>query len=109
MNGKMTLGELIEWLKQQDQDLIVKDGFSTPHSYRGYYEELAFTHEPEAKIADMLKYANEAMNKTFGGWKDVNGEYKMTKITPVHIANRGELGEYITTTSFKHWLLTGHK
>jgi len=56
MCGNMTLEKLIKWLEQQDQKLIVKDGFSTPHSDRGDYSELAFTPEPEAvKLGKMLE------------------------------------------------------
>jgi hypothetical protein len=103
--GNMTLGELIEWLEQQDPNLVVKDGFSTPHSDRGSYDELAFTPEPEAKIGDMLKHAKSALGATFTGWK--GGRYEMHDYTPVYIGKLGECGEEITPTHFKYWLLTG--
>jgi hypothetical protein len=107
MYANMTLGTLIDWLKQQDPDLIVKDGFGYPHSDRGSYEELAFDPLPEAKIGDMLKFAKEANGSTYMGWK--GGEYRMDKNTSVYIGEYGKCGEEITSIHFKYWLLTGKK
>ena len=44
----MKLGELIEYLEKQDKDKVCPFGFYYPHSYRGYYEQLAF--EPAYNI-----------------------------------------------------------
>ena len=107
MYGNMNLGELIDWLEKQDQELIVKDGFSSPHSDRGSYDELAFTPEPEAKISDMLTHAKSADGGTFGGWK--GGDFTMSRSTSVYIGHYGECGEEITQTHFKYWLLSGRK
>ena len=38
----MTLSELIEQLEKANPAAVVRNGFSTAHSYRGYYEDLAF-------------------------------------------------------------------
>ncbi len=105
MNANMTLGDLIKWLEVQDQDLIVKDGFSSPHSDRGDYSELAFTPENESKISDMLANAKSAVGKTFLGWK--GGDFEMGEHTPVYIGEYGSCGEEITSVHFKYWLLTG--
>lgn len=107
MYGNMNLGELIDWLEKQDQELIVKDGFSSPHSDRGSYDELAFTPKPEAKIADMLKYAKSADGATFTGWK--GGDFKMDRSTSVYIGEYGICGDEITQKHFKYWLLSGRK
>ena len=107
MYGNMTLGDLIDWLEKQDQELIVKDGFGSPHSDRGSYDELAFAPESEAKISDMLKHARSADGRTFTGWK--GGEYRMSRLTPVYIGEYGSCGEEITQTHFKYWLLSGRK
>lgn len=103
--ANMTLGKLIEWLEQQDQNMVVDDGFSTPHSDRGDYSELAFAPEQKAKIGDMLEHARSALGNTFIGWK--GGEFKMDECTPVYIGEYGECGDEITPTHFKYWLLTG--
>ena len=105
MLANMRLGTLIEWLEQQDPDLIVKDGFGSPHSDRENYSELAFTPEPEANLGDMLKHAKSALGATFTGYK--GGEYTMEEYTSVHIGEYGECGEEVTSTHFKYWLLTG--
>lgn len=107
MYANMTLGELIKWLEDQDQSLIVKDGFSSPHSDRGNYAELAFNPVDESSIGDMLAHARSALGARFPGWK--GGSYKMNERTSVYIGEFGECGEEITSTHFKYWLLTGRK
>lgn len=107
MYANMTLKDLIEWLEKQDQDLVIKDGFGSPHSDRGSYAELAFTPKDEALIGDMLKHAKSALNNTFQGWK--GGEFTMTEHTPVYIGEYGECGDAITPIHFKYWVLTAHK
>jgi len=87
MYGNMNLGSLIDWLEKQDQELVVKDGFGSPHSDRGSYDELAFDPAPEAKISDMLKYAKSADGAKFEGWK--GGVYKMDRSTSVYIGEYG--------------------
>ena len=107
MYNPTTLGILIDWLAQQDQELIVKDGFGAPHSDRGSYAELAFAPREEAHIGDMLNYALSAVGGTFIGWK--GGEFTMDRSTPVYIGEYGECGDAITPTHFKYWLLTAKK
>jgi len=103
MMGRMTLGALIEWLEGQDQDMIVRDGFSSAHSDRGDYSELAFTPKEETTIKDMLAHARGALGATFQGWK--GGDFTMEEYTSVYLGNYGESGEEITSFAFKYWLL----
>lgn len=103
----MTLATLIEWLAQQDQALRVKHGFSSPHSDRGDYYNLAFSPEPESTIAEMLKSASGAVERTFQGYK--GGDYKMGASTSVYIGKWGDCGEEITSYTFRYWLLTAAK
>lgn len=105
MMGNMTLGKLIEWLEQQNPDLIVPDGFSSPHSDRGDYSELAFSPEPQSRIGDMLAHAKSALGATFEGWK--GGGFTMHEHVSVYIGDYGECGEEITTRCFKYWLAAG--
>lgn len=105
MYGNMTLGELIEWLKQQDPNLIVLDGFGSPHCDRGSYDELAFEPVDKTTIGDMLEYARSAVGETFCGWK--GGDFTMDEHTSVYIGHYGICGEEITSIHFKYWLLTG--
>lgn len=105
MMNHTTLGILIDWLKTQNPKLVVKDGFGSPHSDRGSYDELAFTPKDEATIGEMLRQAKSAVGKTFTGWK--GGDYKMDLDTPVYIGEYGECGDAITPITFKYWLVTG--
>ena len=107
MYGNMTLGRLIKWLEQQDPELVVKDGFGSPHSDRGSYEELAFDPLPEAKLGDMLRHAQSALGHSFDGWK--GGTYTMYDYTSVNIGEYGSCGDAITPIHFKYWLLTGER
>lgn len=107
MLANMTLGALIEWLEKQDPDLVVDDGFSTPHSDRGDYSELAFTPVDRARIGDMLASARGAVGAIFQGWK--GGDYTMELHTPVYIGKYGECGHEITPIHFKYWLLTAER
>lgn len=107
MYANMNLGELIKWLEKQNPELIVKDGFSSPHSDRGDYSELAFTPQKESKIGDMLRFAKSALGSTYTGWK--GGKFEMQDYTSVYIGEFGSCGEEITSTHFKYWLLTAKK
>ncbi|MDP2652088.1 MAG: hypothetical protein Q8O94_03050 [bacterium] len=91
----MILRELIEFLEKQDLEQVVPLGFTSPHSYRGTYRELAFEPAPQVKIKEMLKDARSAVGSTYSGWK--GGEYTMEEISDVYLAKRGECGEEIGT------------
>lgn len=84
----MYLGQLIEALEAADQDHVCPMGFARPHSYRGFYEDLAFEPEPNMRVADMLACAKSALGETFQGWK--GGDYKMHEYTTCWLAERGE-------------------
>ena len=71
----MTLGELIEELKRHDRNKIVPMGFHHPHSYRGYYDQLAFEPARNITVGEMLNCAQEALNTTYPGWK--GGDFTM--------------------------------
>ncbi len=105
MLGNMTLGGLIRWLEKQDGSLVVKDGFGSPHSDRGSYDELAFDPVDETTLGEMLSHAKSALGTAFPGWK--GGEYEMFEYTSVYIGHYGDGGDEITPIHFKYWLLTG--
>ena len=98
----MVLKELIEWLESQPADAVVRFGFSEPHSYRGYYDELAFDPAKDVTIGSMLAYAKSAVNQTFGGWK--GGEYTMSEYTDCWISYYGHAsGDRIGVTHLLYW------
>lgn len=94
-NGVMRLGKFIDALKacKPDADVIFDFyGFSPDGlaSYRGYYDHLAFgfTDDKAAKVSDILALAEDAMGKTFEGYK--GGDFTMGADTPLWVGNYGE-------------------
>ncbi|MFF9632901.1 hypothetical protein [Streptomyces fradiae] len=86
----MTLDNLIDALTAVDSTLIVPDGFTNPHSYRGYYDEVAFEPAHDVTAGAMLADALAARGATYTGWK--GGEYTMTGDTPCWLAHEGSAG-----------------
>ncbi len=101
----MTLGELIKALEKQNPDLVVPHGFSEPHSYRGYYDELAFEPADNMTIGKMLKCAKYALGKTYTGYK--GGDYTMHEWTDVWLAHYGCCGESIGPTLLSYMINAG--
>jgi hypothetical protein len=89
----MTLGELIAALEAVDADRIIRNGFESPHSYRGWYERLAFEPATNVRVGDMLNDARGALGRVFTGYK--GGEYRMHGYTECYLANYSECGEEI--------------
>lgn len=92
----MVLGELIERLKKENPDKVVKLGFHDPHSNRGYYDQLGFKPKENVRVGDMLNAALVAMGNTYTGYK--GGEYTMGPYTEVNLSRWGESGESIGET-----------
>lgn len=94
-----TLGDLIKELKKYNTDspIIIKPFDLIPtnfDSYRGYYTDLALGYEISNNamtVGSLLKQAEEAVGKTFTGYK--GGEFKMTENTPVWVSNYGECSD----------------
>lgn len=89
----MYLKELIEALEAADQSHVCEMGFAHPHSYRGYYDQLAFEPARNVRVADMLDCAREALGATYEGYK--GGDYTMGEYTDVWLAKYGCCGEGI--------------
>lgn len=94
----LTLDGLISVLAAADQSAIVQfsDG-SYPggeHSYRGYYDDLAFSPSAASKtVAELLKQASAARGETYEGYK--GGDFVMDGDTPLWCAGYGDCGEAI--------------
>lgn len=97
----MILKDLIIFLEQRDPDLIVPVGFAKPHSYRGYYEELAFEPAVNVTVESMLACAKDAVGRIFIGYK--GGEYTMTEYTDVWLANWGQRGRALARSCWDIW------
>lgn len=83
----MQLGELINWLNEQNPELKVPHGFGEPMSYRGYYEDLAFTPKECVSFGETLNHAKGALGETFEGYK--GGAFTMHELTDCWIAEYG--------------------
>lgn len=89
----MTLDQLIAALEAAPPDLRVPLGFTSPHSYRGYYSDLAFELKGDTTVGEMLDCAKSALGQTFHGYK--GGQYTMRGHTDVWLAYEGRTGETI--------------
>lgn len=87
---QLTLGALIEALEKLPPDKLVAN-LHSPHSYRGYYSDLAFELEGELRKAEeILADCRGAMGRVFKGYK--GGDYVMGARTPLWVANYGCTG-----------------
>lgn len=89
----MYLFELIARLEREPADKVIRVGFRKPHSYRGYYEDLAFEPAPNVCVGDMLSDAKASLGMKFCGYK--GGEYEMNSHTECWLAEYGRCGEKI--------------
>lgn len=83
----MTLGELITALEAAPADKVLPLGFASPHSYRGFYEQLAFEPKVRVPVGEMLAAARSALGRTYEGWK--GGDFTMTDYTDCWLAVEG--------------------
>ena len=88
-----TLGEFIEKLSGMPPEKEI-DGLGVPHSYRGYYCDLAFEGVDGKKtVADTLEMLRGCLGKKFTGYK--GGDFWMTERTPIWGADHGCCGDRI--------------
>lgn len=92
----MTLDELIAALEAEDPSRVLPDGFTNPHSYRGFYDELAFEPASNVRIGNMLADARSALGTTYQGWK--GGDFTMSGWTDCWLASEGSTGETLGPT-----------
>ncbi|KOU20935.1 hypothetical protein ADK52_25435 [Streptomyces sp. WM6372] len=103
----MTLDEIITALEAEDPRKVCPDGFTNPHSYRGYYHELAFESARNVTIGDMLADARTARGAWFTGWK--GGDFQMDGFTDCWLAEEGSAGgETIGPLLLRLMLAAGH-
>lgn len=87
---QITLGKLIEALDAMPADAQVAN-LDNEHSYRGYYEDLAFERLDGTRPAsELLADCKAAMGQVFQGYK--GGDFVMGALTPVWVANYGCCG-----------------
>lgn len=89
--NRVTLGQLIEELRKHEPKKVVRKGFANPHSYRGYYDQLAFEPAHRVSVEYMLTLAEGALGETYTGWK--GGEYTMDEYTECWLAFEGSASD----------------
>lgn len=89
----LTLGKLIKYLepyKESDIPLVLSDDHTKtityPHSYRGYYSDLAYEVVKRDSlntglVTDLYDRISGSLNSKYTGWK--GGEFKMNEDTPL--------------------------
>jgi len=85
-----SLEELIKWLENEDPNTVLKVGFAKPHSYRGYYDQLAFEPTHAQKVSEALEVVKPCLDKVFEGYK--GGDFKMYGFTDCWLAEYGSSG-----------------
>ena len=89
--SQMTLGKMIAALSTLPPDAEVPN-LCKAHSYRGYYDDLAFEHHDGMRPAkDLLAECKAAMGEVFEGYK--GGDFVMGALTPVWVAEYGSTGD----------------
>lgn len=81
----MYLKTLIELLEKEDPNMVLPIGFYYPHSFRGYYYDLAFVLRTNVTVGDCLAAAKSAVGSTYKGYH--GGDYTMGEYTEVWFSN----------------------
>ncbi|MDD5543867.1 MAG: hypothetical protein PHX83_11895 [Acidobacteriia bacterium] len=85
---QLTLGLLIAALESMPPESRVAN-LCAPHSYRGYYCDLAFELTDGTRAAsELLAECKGAMGKVFTGYK--GGDFVMGALTPLWVSKYGE-------------------
>lgn len=101
----VTLGEIIDTLKEisgrgEGYRVVTVEwdgrimGIINPHSYRGYYSDLAF--EPvdhPTTVDEVLEAADRVLDTELDGWK--GGDFLMHEGVPLWIAYEGKTGDAV--------------
>lgn len=90
---QMTLGKMIDRLEAMPPETII-EGITAPHSYRGYYCDLAFERgETRIAASAALALCKSAMGEVFKGYK--GGDFQMGRNTPLWLSEYGNTGQKI--------------
>ena len=92
---QLTLGDFIRQLEALPSDMQVRRLYN-PHSYRGYYCDLALESDEGVLVpaSELLATLKGCLGKVFVGYK--GGDFPMHENTPVWVAGYGCCGDQIT-------------
>ena len=89
----MTIDEIMKELSLLPENTVFRNGFTSPHSYRGMYDMLGVEPAKNVSVIDMMRNLKWATGMTFTGWK--GGDFTMWGDTDVYLAEEGRLGASI--------------
>ncbi len=94
---QLTLGKLISVLESMPPDFKVQ-GIGNPHSYRGYYSDLAFESlGGRRKCSELLRECKGIVGEVFQGYK--GGDFPMSEDTPLWLAMYGMTGDRLMSVN----------
>jgi hypothetical protein len=103
----LTLGRLISYLEFSEPNLAVAN-LHNPHSYRGYYTDLAFEWGSGYTFAKYLLHnCKHLLGQHFEGYR--GGSYRMGMQTPLWIANYGDCGHPLMSLDGRNVSLGSNK
>lgn len=88
-----TINEIYKMLSKLPEDTVFVNGFSSAHSYRGSYHNLAVEPCGETSVLEMMVCLSEAIDQTFTGYK--GGEFPMDGTEELFLAYEGNCGSRI--------------
>jgi hypothetical protein len=113
-NYHLTLGGLIAELEKvpADTQVVIDRGgrLHEPHSYRGYYSDLAFhTGDGATSAGELLAVCRGALGSVYEGYK--GGDFTMDDDTPLWISSYGSASgvAVVSASMFADKLLIGTK
>lgn len=74
-----------------DDSFMFSYGINSVHSYRGYYDQVAFGCGSNVSVEFVKSLVNSALSQTFVGWKC--GEYRYDGNTLCNLAEEGCCGD----------------
>lgn len=105
---QLTLGELIDLLTVLPSDHMISP-LTNPHSYRGYYSDLAFEppfdEEEVMTVEEALQVCDHCLLNTFTGWK--GGDFRFDRDTRLWVSTPGSCsGQMVTGLDVRGHLIT---
>lgn len=102
----LTLGRLLDILDDANDidggmpvQFDVGGAPASPHSYRGYYSDLALDVEEQITVRELIKLCSGVVDQALEGYK--GGNFVMDRDTPLWKASYGSTGRAITGVRFE--------
>lgn len=84
----MRLGDFSNiFLNMKNDSFVFKEAFGNTHSYRGYYDEVAFERVSNVTLKQVKESVDAAFNNEFSGYK--GGVYRYDSDTTAHLTYYG--------------------